>query len=419
MLPAATFTLADAPSPSASGAIPVEIIEADGQYLLRRGGEPYYVRGVGGHERLAELAAIGGNSIRTWGDPTRELLDEAYRHGLSVAVGLWIEHERHGFDYGDPEAVAAQRARHFAAIDAFKDHPAVLLWGIGNEVELGATDPRVWDTVEAVAAYARKVDPHHPTMTVTAHLDPEVVAEIKHRAPSVQILGINAYAGIHAIPAAVAEHWQGPYLVTEWGTDGTWEVDDTAWGAEIEPTSTEKAFLRALRHAVFGADTRYCLGGYAFLWGHKQETTGTWFNLFQPDGARKEGVEVLAAIWGGTVPTPAAPRISPLTLNGQKAGDSLTVAPGSALAGKFHLLAGRDDLGDVVWKVRRESDDKRMGGDAEAIPPVVATTFIAPTAEEVFLAAPEAPGAYRLYLYAYTEDRVAVATANFPFRVAE
>ena len=36
-------------------------------HRLVRNGQPYFVQGVGGHTHLAELAAIGGNSIRTWG----------------------------------------------------------------------------------------------------------------------------------------------------------------------------------------------------------------------------------------------------------------------------------------------------------------------------------------------------------------
>ena len=79
---------------------------ADGRHQLIRAGQPYFVQGAGGHTNLAELAAAGGNSIRTWGtDGLDEILDEALRHGLTVTVGLWLGHERHGFDYQDQAAV--------------------------------------------------------------------------------------------------------------------------------------------------------------------------------------------------------------------------------------------------------------------------------------------------------------------------
>ena len=52
---------------------------------------------------------------RTWSTGTdvakvRTMLDDAQRNGLTVAMGLAVGKERHGFDYDDPQAVAAQLA---------------------------------------------------------------------------------------------------------------------------------------------------------------------------------------------------------------------------------------------------------------------------------------------------------------------
>ena len=56
---------------------------------------------------MEALAAAGANSVRTWStDGAGDILDEAPRHGLTVTVGIWLGHERHGFDYGNAEAVA-------------------------------------------------------------------------------------------------------------------------------------------------------------------------------------------------------------------------------------------------------------------------------------------------------------------------
>lgn len=404
-------------TPGTAEPIPVRLELAHGHYLLTRGGQPYVIRGAGGKDNLAGLAAIGANSVRTWGKVTREFLDEAHSHGLSVCVGLWIEHERHGFDYGNAAAVRAQVERHQAQIDQLKDHPAVLLWGIGNEVEVGYTDPRVWDAVEAVAAHAKAVDPHHPTMTVTAHPDPAALRELKRRAPSVDILGINSYGGLTVIPAAVREHWHGPYVIAEWGVNGRWEVSKTTWGAELEPTSTDKAAMRGQRHAIFSADRTHNLGGYAFLWGHKIEGTLTWFNLFTADGAATEEVEVLAHIWGRTAPYGRAPRVGPLTLNGRRADESLTVAPGEPLHAAYTLFSSGARVSTVRWSLHRESDDKRHGGDAERGPERVDVPLTQPAVDRAELTAPTEPGPYRLYLYCYGAGGKTVATANFPFLV--
>ncbi|WP_196760775.1 hypothetical protein, partial [Streptobacillus moniliformis] len=49
------------------GPIKVEVVYSDSAYQLKRGGQPYFVKGAGGSEYFNRVAAYGGNSIRTWG----------------------------------------------------------------------------------------------------------------------------------------------------------------------------------------------------------------------------------------------------------------------------------------------------------------------------------------------------------------
>ena len=66
-------------------------------WQLTRDGQPYLIKGVGGDKQLDKLEAAGGNSIRTWSAEKLEpILDEAHKLGLTVTVGLWLGHERHG-----------------------------------------------------------------------------------------------------------------------------------------------------------------------------------------------------------------------------------------------------------------------------------------------------------------------------------
>ena len=341
---------------AAAQPVPVTVhATPSGQFELLRSGEPYFVRGAGGVSRLDRLALAAGNSVRTWGsEQTAAVIDEAQRLGLTVCAGLWIEHERRGFDYDDAAAVQAQIERHCRAVDQFKDKPALLLWGVGNEVESRASNPKVWDVIEAVAAYIKRVDPHHPVMTVLAHPTPAAVAEIKRCCPSVDILGCNSYAGLPVLARDVrACGWTGPYLVTEWGNDGSWEVPKTTWGAEIEPTSTAKAIQRAQRYALIRADTARCLGSYAFFWGQKQETTPTWFNLFTADGRAEESVAVLESLWSGRPPAVSAPRIGALQLNGAAAAASVQAAPGATIRAECALLRGEPGERIVRWELLR------------------------------------------------------------------
>ena len=101
---------------------------------------------------IERLANYGGNAFRTWrvgnyGKSGREVLDEAHQHGLMVCMGLALASERHGFDYDDKVAVTRQLIMIREDVIALKDHPALLMWGIGNELNLRHSNPKVWDAV--------------------------------------------------------------------------------------------------------------------------------------------------------------------------------------------------------------------------------------------------------------------------------
>ncbi|MGC4030787.1 MAG: glycoside hydrolase family 2 TIM barrel-domain containing protein [Tepidisphaeraceae bacterium] len=109
-----------------------------GQWQLERDGKPYFIHGAGGGGSMELLKNLGGNSVRTWGaDDLGPQLDAAQKLGLSVCVGIWLGHEDriNHFNYDDPAQVARQLETAKAAILKYKDHPAVLMWGIGNEME--------------------------------------------------------------------------------------------------------------------------------------------------------------------------------------------------------------------------------------------------------------------------------------------
>ncbi len=54
------------------------------------------------------------------------------------------------------------------------------------------------------------------------------------------------------------------------GPKNWWQVKETAWGAPLEPSSSEKAATYANAVATFGADAA-CLGGYCFKYGWKEQ----------------------------------------------------------------------------------------------------------------------------------------------------
>jgi hypothetical protein len=384
----------------------VKIVTRGEGFQLLRNGQPYFIKGGGGGRYLEPLVAAGGNSIRTYAGSTQ--LDELNAKGVSVLVGLPVGLPRSGFDYGDAEKIAAQRARVEEAVRRVKDHPAVLMWALGNEVELAASDAdriRAWKEIEQLAKLVHRIDTSHPVIAVLAGPGKTKLAELAEHCPSLDAVGINTYGGMMSLPEAVAsQHWKRAWLVTEFGPRGHWEVPKTPWGLPIEDTSTEKAdfYLKAYQYAV--PKSPACLGSYVFLWGQKQEKTHTWYGMFLPDGKPLGTVDAMQFAWTGKWPANRAPRIEGrIKLVGLP-----EVAAGATLDLSVAANDPDDDTIAIEWDLRRDvSDNPGRGGDREPPTPVLATA----SGRMVTLKLPAEAGNYRVFVYV-TDPGSKAATAN-------
>ena len=246
-----------------------------GNFELQRNGIPYYIKGAGAKDHFDLLVRSGGNSIRVWSTNNIAFLDSAHHYGLTVTLGLHVRPERSGMDYNDEYAVKGQIEYLKNEVLKYKDHPALLVWGIGNEVDLKYSNFKVWETIEIIAKFIKEVDPNHPTMTVIAGVDPSKAFYIKKYCPSVDILGLNVYGSIENAGANLRKfNWDKPYIVSEWGVNGPFEAKKTSWKAKIEPPNGVKAEQRKRRYIqLIEKDKERCLGSYCFLWGQKQESS--------------------------------------------------------------------------------------------------------------------------------------------------
>lgn len=124
------------------------------------------------------------------------------------------------------------------------------MWLIGNELNLEARNPKVWDAVNTIAEAIHAIDPHHPVMTPLAGFDATLIGELKMRAPALDLIGVQLYGDIEGMQGRLRDAgWTGAYVVTEWGPTGHWESPETAWGAPIEDDASRKAALLAERYA--------------------------------------------------------------------------------------------------------------------------------------------------------------------------
>jgi hypothetical protein len=419
----------DQPAPVA-GTAGVELVASGpAAWHLRVDGVDFPIRGAGGAEApglLEKLKAAGGNCVRTWGLESLtadvgggvRFIDRAHQLGLKVVPGIWLEHERHGFNYGDAAAVQRQRATVLAGVQRFKDHPAVLLWGLGNEME-GPDSPAgsvaAFKEVDELARIIKREDPRHPVMTVIA-FNPAKIANVKSHCPAIDILGVNSYGGAAgAGEALVAAGWTKPFVVTEFGTRGPWEVAATPWGAALEPTSTEKARTFYATHRLVTALNNgkdQCLGTFAFLWGWKQERTPTWFGMFLPTLEKLPQVDAMTMAWTGNWPANRCPDIRALesTLAGKEA------RPGQTLSASIDVVDPDGDAMNFRWLVAEESRDARVGGDKENPPATFPGLTTKSTGPHCEITVPDTPGAYRLFVTVY-DNLGSAATANIPFKV--
>lgn len=407
----------------AAGPAKVEVRQTDGRWLLYVNQKPFFIRGAGlelGDQE--KLAAAGGNSFRTWrtdnGRETgQQVLNRARKNGLLVTMGLDVSRERHGFDYSNADNVAKQLAEIKAQVLQLKDHPALLMWDIGNELNLNSHNPKVWDAVNEISKMIHQLDPNHPTTTSLAGISKELVDEIKRRAPDLDLLSFQSYADIVNLPRELHNSgWNGPYVVTEWGATGHWECGRTAWDAPLEDDSSVKAELYGRRYQfAIASDTNRCLGSYVFLWGQKQERTPTWYGLFLPTGEATETVDVMQHIWTGDWPEFRSPQLKGFWLDGKTARQNIHLQAGQNYGAKVLAQSSANTPLTYTWEIMEESAAKSTGGDFEAQPQQL-PGLVSASAAEAQVKAPAKPGAYRLFVYA-RDGHAKAAYANIPFYV--
>lgn len=406
--------------------VKVEIRTQDGKFTLYRGGQPYYVKGAvywgdpNGKFPLRDLVARGANSVRCGGN-LRPILDEAQRLGATATLGLPMKMESvHKFDYADPRAVREQFQEIKKLVLEFKDHPALLMWGIGNELSVGYTEKKVWDAVNDVARMVHEVDGNHPAMTVIGDgsIQDGDIKLIRARCPDLDLIGINFYKGIEAVPARLREDgWDKPYVFTEWGPSGDWQVPRTEWGAAIEETSTEKAerYLERYRDTIL-EDAGRCLGSYVFMWQWRMERTHTWYGMFLESGEPTEAVNVMQHVWTGRWPPNRAPRVEPLRIDGRPAAANVTLEPGASHTAALEAVDPDADPLAFHWEIVAEVERAGYAGMGERRSKPMPALIKDGRGPEMTFAAPDREGAYRVFVFV-RDGRGNGATANIPFLV--
>ena len=340
------------------------------KYVLYVNNEPYIVKGAGlEFGDIESLANSGANTFRTWTTENGqkdglEILDLAQENGLMVLMCLEVTQERHGFDYNDSVKVKKQFDYLKGEVERLKDHPAILGWAIGNELNFGVENLEIYDAVNDISLMIHEIDPNHITTTTTSSVPSEVIDYIEKNCTDLDFLSFQLYGSIVHLQRMITESgWEGPYMVTEWGATGHWEVALTKWGAPIEQTSQEKSkSLIKYYNTSIEPYTDKCIGSYVFVWEQKQERTPTWYGLFLEGGEKTEMVDAMQYIWTGEWPENRAPSIDSLHLGNKSAFDNVTISLSEKIIAEVFVKNYEDDSLTYRWEIIPESINLSWGG---------------------------------------------------------
>jgi len=199
------------------------------------------------------MVAAGINAVRTYEPITdRKVLDVLWSKGIHVLNTVYISGD------ADPNQVAG-------LVESLRDHPAILMWVIGNEwnynmLYSGMPFDRALHRVQAVARVVKRADRSHPVATVFGMSPgPEVISALG----DIDVWGLTAYTGISF--GNLFDVWvsrsEKPMFLAEFGADAYdarhGRVDEADQAKATEALSAEILAHRAEKGGV-------CAGGFIF-----------------------------------------------------------------------------------------------------------------------------------------------------------
>lgn len=210
------------------------------------------------------------------------VLDSAYANGIMVIMTI---DEDGNYNQSRAQSVVA----------AYKDHPAILMWAIGNEWNINLFHDRFTtvmaaaQAVESLAQLVHSWDPNHPVTSIYGDLDipgqsPGTAAIVNDICPSIDVWGLNIYRGREFF--SLFEEWAAlttkPMFLSELGIDSfhtTQYYPDPIAGFldEAEQADWIHSLWTDLQ-AELSADQPFgvCLGGTVFAYSDE------WWKVSPP-----------------------------------------------------------------------------------------------------------------------------------------
>ncbi|WP_299390550.1 cellulase family glycosylhydrolase [uncultured Gelidibacter sp.] len=180
----------------------VYIKKQDKGFTLIRNGAPFKIKGATGNSHLDALAAIGANTLRVYDyENIKSILDEAQQHNLAVIVDIPLaKYTDDANFYSDEIQIARFRDTLKKLVRTYKDHPALLFWNLGNELDypLVLRKNEFIKTFNGFIDLIHKEDPNHPVGTSIIPSKTETLSIHLH-SPQLDLIGFNAFGNLNMI----------------------------------------------------------------------------------------------------------------------------------------------------------------------------------------------------------------------------
>ncbi|WP_405060027.1 discoidin domain-containing protein [Kribbella sp. NBC_01505] len=330
-------TPGDSGPPQGTGT--VRIGGSQGNWQLLVNNTPWTVKGLTwgpppteAAQRLPDLKAIGVNTVRTWGTDasSKPLFDAAAANGMRVVAGYWLQPGGGPGSGGCANYVTDTNYKTTMLGEIrrwtteYKDNAGVLIWNVGNESVLGlqncysgaeleqqriAYATFVNDAAKAIHA----IDPNHPVTSTDAWTG--AWPYYKQYSPDLDLMAVNSYGHV----CQVKQDWinggyNKPYILTEGGPAGEWEVPNDANGVPNQPTDLQKrdGYLAAWNCITGHAGV--ALGATLFHYGSENDFGAVWFNI-TPGNEKSLAWYAIRQAFGGPAGGNTPPVITNMTLS--------------------------------------------------------------------------------------------------------
>jgi hypothetical protein len=259
------------------------------------------------------IQTLGANTIRVFGvmnagvsaSQVIQALDAAQAQHLYVVMGYYIPTN---FSFTDMATRTQMETEVLNAVNAYKNHPAVLMWAIGNEVNLnnGNQNASWYSFLNLLAGEIQAIDHNHPVTTVQGEC-PQCGTPITFQ------IGVSAYGTTDAamthldlwsVTAYRGPSFQGlfstltgltskPIFVAEFGKDAYRD----ATGAEDQTMQSDYlgGEWSEINANLSASGAGHVIGGAAFEW------TDEWWKDAATTNCFAHGAAIAFARPGDTV----------------------------------------------------------------------------------------------------------------------